>query len=224
MFFISMVVLGTISARLLKLEFFPELDAPFLLVNIPYPGSSPKEVERQILRPIEAALAPISGIKTIGYSPPHAEVAELVDAVDSKSTALKSVWVRFPPSAPNLAFKRTRESAKALSFQRLRAFLMSGLRHSDSDEPMRIATLEASKPQGKNRTSPEKNCQRQKYLVAFCQRLRFYGFSTRNGYEKFRLDIDGCNHAACERILARSKRRTGVRHDIRNGRAAHDCL
>lgn len=29
-----------------------------------------------------------------------AEVAELVDAADSKSAALKSVWVRFPPPAP----------------------------------------------------------------------------------------------------------------------------
>lgn len=31
-----------------------------------------------------------------------AEVAELVDAADSKSAALKSVWVRFPPPAPDL--------------------------------------------------------------------------------------------------------------------------
>lgn len=34
-----------------------------------------------------------------------AEVAELVDAADSKSAALKSVWVRFPPPAPDLQFK-----------------------------------------------------------------------------------------------------------------------
>ena len=33
-----------------------------------------------------------------------AEVAELVDAADSKSAALKSVWVRFPSSAPDLSF------------------------------------------------------------------------------------------------------------------------
>src|SRR5215470_7880613 len=31
--------------------------------------------------------------------PPHAEVAELVDAPDSKSGGLRVVWVRFPPSA-----------------------------------------------------------------------------------------------------------------------------
>ncbi len=32
----------------------------------------------------------------------RAEVAESVDAADSKSAALKSVWVRVPPSAPGL--------------------------------------------------------------------------------------------------------------------------
>src|SRR5918911_3724708 len=31
---------------------------------------------------------------------PQAEVAELVDAPDSKSGGLRVVWVRFPPSAP----------------------------------------------------------------------------------------------------------------------------
>lgn len=36
-----------------------------------------------------------------------AEVAELVDAADSKSAALKSVWVRVPSSAPlNPFFQR----------------------------------------------------------------------------------------------------------------------
>ena len=30
-----------------------------------------------------------------------ADVAELADALDSKSSARKGVWVRFPPSVPN---------------------------------------------------------------------------------------------------------------------------
>lgn len=31
---------------------------------------------------------------------PNARVAELVDALDSKSSARKGMWVRFPPFAP----------------------------------------------------------------------------------------------------------------------------
>lgn len=62
MLFISCVVFGLLSARMLKLEFFPELDAPFILVQVPYPGATPKEVEREIVRPLEESLATISGI------------------------------------------------------------------------------------------------------------------------------------------------------------------
>lgn len=62
MLFLSCVVFGVLSARLLKLEYLPELDAPFIVVSVPYPGATPKEVEREIVRPMEESLATISGI------------------------------------------------------------------------------------------------------------------------------------------------------------------
>lgn len=63
MIFLCFVVIGWISSRMLPLEFFPELDAPFVTVNIPYPNSTPEEVEREITRPVEEVLATISDIK-----------------------------------------------------------------------------------------------------------------------------------------------------------------
>ena len=63
MIFACLIVVGIISSRLLPLEYFPDLDAPFVGVDIPYPGSTPEEVERQIIRPIEEVLATISDIK-----------------------------------------------------------------------------------------------------------------------------------------------------------------
>ena len=57
------VVLGVVASRLLPLEFFPSLDAPFLGIELPYPNSTPEEIERQITKPAEEALATISGIK-----------------------------------------------------------------------------------------------------------------------------------------------------------------
>jgi HAE1 family hydrophobic/amphiphilic exporter-1 len=63
MIFLSFVVIGLISSRLLPLEFFPELDAPYVSINIPYPGSTPEEVEREITRPVEEILATISDVK-----------------------------------------------------------------------------------------------------------------------------------------------------------------
>jgi len=63
MFFLCFIVIGIIVTQLLPLEYFPDLDIPFINVQIPYPGSTPEEIERQITRPAEEVLATISGIK-----------------------------------------------------------------------------------------------------------------------------------------------------------------
>ncbi len=65
MIFVCFVVIGIISSVLLPKEYFPELDAPFIFVDIPYPGSTPEEIEKQITRPAEEVLATISGIEDI---------------------------------------------------------------------------------------------------------------------------------------------------------------
>lgn len=65
MLFLSMVVIGLIASRLLPLEYFPAVDVPFIVVDIPYEGSTPKEVEREITRPVEEVLATLSGIKRL---------------------------------------------------------------------------------------------------------------------------------------------------------------
>ena len=63
MLFVSLVAIGLISARLLPLEYFPEIDVPFVVVQIPYVGSTPDEVEREITRPVEEVLSTIGGVK-----------------------------------------------------------------------------------------------------------------------------------------------------------------
>ena len=63
MVFVSLVIIGVIASRLLPLEYFPDMDLPFVGIEIPYPGSTPEEIERQITRPVEEVLATISGVK-----------------------------------------------------------------------------------------------------------------------------------------------------------------
>ena len=65
MSFLSFVVIGLIAARLLPLEYFPSIDFPGIFVQVPYPGSTPEEVEKQITRPAEEVLATISGLKSM---------------------------------------------------------------------------------------------------------------------------------------------------------------
>jgi HAE1 family hydrophobic/amphiphilic exporter-1 len=65
MVFISMLLFGGLASRLLPLEMFPGIDIPELYVNVPYPNATPAEVERLITRPLEEALATVSGIKEL---------------------------------------------------------------------------------------------------------------------------------------------------------------
>ena len=65
MLFVSMVVIGLIASFRLPLEAEPEATIPFFFISIPYPGSTPEEVERNILRPVEEAIATMAGIRTM---------------------------------------------------------------------------------------------------------------------------------------------------------------
>ncbi len=94
MFFVSMVAIGLIAAFRLPLEQFPSIDAPFLFVQIPYPGSTPTEIERTITRPVEEALATLPGIKRMN-STSDAESAQIfMEFKWGESVAIKAVQAR----------------------------------------------------------------------------------------------------------------------------------
>jgi HAE1 family hydrophobic/amphiphilic exporter-1 len=61
--FVALALIGIIAARLLPLEKFPDIEFPGIFVQIPYTGSTPEEVERLITRPVEEALATLSGVE-----------------------------------------------------------------------------------------------------------------------------------------------------------------
>ena len=65
MFFTCVTLVGVIGVQRLKLEMFPDIEIPGLDVNVPYRNSTPEEVERHITRPVEEALATLSGIEHI---------------------------------------------------------------------------------------------------------------------------------------------------------------
>lgn len=65
MFFVSLTVIGLLAAFRLPLEYMPDIEAPFLFINVPYPGSTPAEIERTIVRPVEEALSTLTGIQSM---------------------------------------------------------------------------------------------------------------------------------------------------------------
>jgi len=61
--FVALALIGLIATRLLPLEKFPDIEFPGIFIQIPYEGSTPEEVERLITRPVEEALATLSGVE-----------------------------------------------------------------------------------------------------------------------------------------------------------------
>ena len=94
MAFLCFVVIGVISSRMLPLEYFPSIDFPGIFVQIPYPGSTPEEVEKQITRPAEEVLATIRGIKNMSTTS-HENGADIfLEFGWGTETTLKGLEVR----------------------------------------------------------------------------------------------------------------------------------
>jgi HAE1 family hydrophobic/amphiphilic exporter-1 len=62
---LALVVFGLFSLLKLETDEFPDVQQPIVNVAIPYPGASPDVVEREVLDPIEEAIAGISGVDKI---------------------------------------------------------------------------------------------------------------------------------------------------------------
>jgi len=60
---LSVLVFGGLAASRLPLAYLPEVDAPFIGVEVPYPSSNPAQVEKEIAKPVEELLATLSGVK-----------------------------------------------------------------------------------------------------------------------------------------------------------------
>ncbi len=63
--FVALSIVGLLASKLLPLEKFPDIEFPGIFVLVPYDGSTPEEVERLITRPVEEALATLSGVETM---------------------------------------------------------------------------------------------------------------------------------------------------------------
>jgi HAE1 family hydrophobic/amphiphilic exporter-1 len=73
---VSLVVLGAVAITRLPLAFLPTVDAPFISISVPYPNSSPTQVEREVVKPLEEALATLSGVKKL-RSTASADMAQI---------------------------------------------------------------------------------------------------------------------------------------------------
>ena len=65
MMILALVVLGIYSYRGLSVELFPDIDFPLVVVSVTYPGATPENMETEVMKKIEDAVNPLSGVKHI---------------------------------------------------------------------------------------------------------------------------------------------------------------
>jgi len=92
--FAALALVGLIASRLLPLEKFPDIEFPGIFIQIPYAGSTPEEIERLITRPVEEALATLSGVETM-FSRSSSDQAEIFLQFDwDQSMGAKGIEAR----------------------------------------------------------------------------------------------------------------------------------
>jgi HAE1 family hydrophobic/amphiphilic exporter-1 len=64
-FLTSILVLGVIALFRLPVGFLPDVEQPQLFVRVPYENSTPDQIERTIVRPLEEALGSVKGLRSM---------------------------------------------------------------------------------------------------------------------------------------------------------------
>jgi len=62
---VTLLVLGSISVYKLPVEFFPEMDFPFIGIIVAYPNALPSQVEKQITKPLEEVLSTLGDVRQV---------------------------------------------------------------------------------------------------------------------------------------------------------------
>jgi len=62
---VALLVLGIMGFKSLGTDLFPDVSVPVVMVNVPYPGATPGEVESLVTKPIEDTVIGLNGVDTV---------------------------------------------------------------------------------------------------------------------------------------------------------------
>ncbi|ADG07775.1 efflux RND transporter permease subunit [Kyrpidia tusciae] len=68
MIMVVLILLGSIALPLLRVDLYPTLSIPVAVVTTTWNGASPEEMEQQVSKPIEAAMATVQGVSEVDSS------------------------------------------------------------------------------------------------------------------------------------------------------------
>ncbi|MGV7210083.1 efflux RND transporter permease subunit [Oxalobacteraceae bacterium A2-2] len=102
---IAMMALGLMALKKLRVNQNPDVEVPFIVVSIPYPGASPETVEREIVNRLEKSLQSITGVTELNSTASEGSASifmkftfsrNLIEASDDIRNAIASVRYKLP--------------------------------------------------------------------------------------------------------------------------------
>ena len=90
MLMLALMVLGVFSYQRLKVDQFPNVDFPVVVVTVDYPGASPEIVESEVTKKIEEGVNSIAGINALtsrSYESTSVVIIEFQLHVDGRRAA-----------------------------------------------------------------------------------------------------------------------------------------
>ena len=107
-FLIASLIIGAISMVIMRREVFPAFNLEILLVQVPFPGATPAEVEDGICQKLESAVSNVDGVKKMtsvalegfGYLILEVDISSDVQKVlDETRSQIDQVSAFLPPRA-----------------------------------------------------------------------------------------------------------------------------
>src|SRR5471032_684435 len=116
---IAMMCLGLMALKKLRVNQNPDVQIPFIIVNIPYPGASPETVEREIVNRLEKSLQSITGVTDSTAQEGSASIRiefaftkNLIEASDEIRNAIGAVRYKLPTEMREPILQRIDTSAQ----------------------------------------------------------------------------------------------------------------
>ncbi len=120
---IGLMCFGLLALSKLRVNQIPDVEQPFLLVNIPYPGASPETVEREIVNRVEKAMQGIPQVYQVRSTSSESNASifiifnfkkNMVEAADEVRNAIASVRHKLPVEMREPIIQRIDPSAQPI--------------------------------------------------------------------------------------------------------------
>jgi len=120
---ISLMCVGLLALKKLKVNEIPNVQEPILVVSIPFPGASPETVEREVINRIEKSMQSIPGVTQLRSTAREGNAQlvifftfskNMIEASDEVRNAISSVRYKLPVEMREPVLERADPSAEPI--------------------------------------------------------------------------------------------------------------